>query len=51
MVFEHVQGAARAWANIAALLAPGGVAMAFHPRLGAASPMHGLSPEMAPDFD
>jgi SAM-dependent methyltransferase len=33
MVFEHVKDAPRAWANIAALLAPGGVAFAFHPTL------------------
>lgn len=33
MVFEHVRGAPRAWANVAALLAPGGVAFAFHPTL------------------
>jgi len=33
MVMEHVRGAERAWANIAALLAPGGVALAFHPTL------------------
>ena len=29
MVFEHVKDAPRAWANVAALLAPGGVALAF----------------------
>lgn len=33
MVFEHVKGAPRAWRNVAALLAPGGVALAFHPTL------------------
>jgi len=33
MVFEHVKDAPRAWANVAALLAPGGVALAFHPTL------------------
>jgi SAM-dependent methyltransferase len=33
MVFEHVKGAERAWANTRALLAPGGVALAFHPTL------------------
>ena len=33
MVFEHVKDAPRAWANVRALLAPGGVAMAFHPTL------------------
>ena len=33
MVFEHVENAPRAWANVRALLAPGGVAMAFHPTL------------------
>lgn len=33
MVMEHVRDAPRAWANIAALLAPGGVALAFHPTL------------------
>jgi SAM-dependent methyltransferase len=33
MVFEHVKDAPRAWANAAALLAPGGVALAFHPTL------------------
>ena len=33
MVFEHVRDAPRAWANAAALLAPGGVALAFHPTL------------------
>jgi SAM-dependent methyltransferase len=33
MVMEHVRGAPRAWANIAGLLAPGGVALAFHPTL------------------
>jgi SAM-dependent methyltransferase len=33
MVFEHVRNAPRAWANLHNLLAPGGVAMAFHPTL------------------
>ena len=33
MVMEHVADARRAWANMYALLAPGGVAMAFHPTL------------------
>jgi len=33
MVFEHVKDAPRAWANVARLLAPGGVALAFHPTL------------------
>jgi SAM-dependent methyltransferase len=33
MVMEHVRDAARAWANICGLLAPGGVALAFHPTL------------------
>ncbi|MGD1015088.1 MAG: class I SAM-dependent methyltransferase [Roseiarcus sp.] len=33
MVFEHVRDAPRAWANMRALLAPGGVALAFHPTL------------------
>ena len=33
MVFEHVKGAPKAWTNARALLAPGGVAMAFHPVL------------------
>lgn len=33
MVMEHVGDGRRAWANMAALLAPGGVAMAFHPTL------------------
>ncbi len=33
MVFEHVKNAPRAWANVASLLAPGGVAFAFHPTL------------------
>jgi SAM-dependent methyltransferase len=33
MVFEHVKNAPRAWRNIRALLAPGGVALAFHPTL------------------
>jgi SAM-dependent methyltransferase len=33
MVFEHVRNAPRAWANVRELLAPGGVALAFHPTL------------------
>lgn len=33
MVMEHVKDAARAWSNMAGLLAPGGVALAFHPTL------------------
>jgi 2-polyprenyl-3-methyl-5-hydroxy-6-metoxy-1,4-benzoquinol methylase len=33
MVMEHVRDARRAWSNMAALLAPSGVAMAFHPTL------------------
>jgi SAM-dependent methyltransferase len=33
MVFEHVKNAPRAWRNVASLLAPGGVALAFHPTL------------------
>ncbi len=33
MVFEHVKDAPRAWANAASLLAPGGVALAYHPTL------------------
>ena len=33
MVFEHVKDAPRAWANVRTLLAPGGVALAFHPTL------------------
>jgi hypothetical protein len=35
MVMEHVCDAARAWARMANLLAPGGVALAFHPTLHA----------------
>jgi SAM-dependent methyltransferase len=35
MVFEHVHDVARAWSNIHALLAPGGVALAFFPTLWA----------------
>ena len=31
MVFEHVKDAPRAWRNVAALLAPGGVALALSP--------------------
>lgn len=33
MVFEHVGDVARAWGNCHLLLAPGGVALAFHPTL------------------
>lgn len=33
MVFEHVRDAPRGWANVLRLLAPGGVALAFHPTL------------------
>jgi hypothetical protein len=33
MVMEHVRDGARGWANMANLLAPGGVALAFHPTL------------------
>ena len=33
MVFEHVKDAPQAWRNVANLLAPGGVALAFHPTL------------------
>jgi SAM-dependent methyltransferase len=33
MVFEHVDGVERAWANIHTLLRPGGVALAFFPTL------------------
>ncbi len=33
MVMEHVADARKAWANMVALLAPGGVALAFHPTL------------------
>jgi SAM-dependent methyltransferase len=33
MVFEHVRDAPRAWSNVCALLAPGGVGLAFHPTL------------------
>lgn len=35
MVFEHVSDVERAWSNIHALLAPGGVALAFFPTLWA----------------
>ena len=35
MVFEHVHDVERAWTNIHALLAPGGVALAFFPTLWA----------------
>jgi SAM-dependent methyltransferase len=46
MVMEHVRDAPRAWANMRALLAPGGVALAFHPTLYA-TPflMNWLAPE------
>jgi 2-polyprenyl-3-methyl-5-hydroxy-6-metoxy-1,4-benzoquinol methylase len=33
MVMEHVADGRQAWTNMAALLAPGGIAMAFHPTL------------------
>ncbi len=33
MVFEHVDGVERAWANIHTLLRPGGIALAFFPTL------------------
>jgi 2-polyprenyl-3-methyl-5-hydroxy-6-metoxy-1,4-benzoquinol methylase len=33
MVMEHVADGRKAWTNMAALLAPGGIAMAFHPTL------------------
>ncbi len=33
MVMEHVADGRKAWANMAALLAPGGIAFAFHPTL------------------
>jgi SAM-dependent methyltransferase len=36
MVLEHVRDAPRAWENMHRLLAPGGVALAFHPTLYAA---------------
>jgi SAM-dependent methyltransferase len=36
MVFEHVKDVRRAWRNLHTLLAPGGVAIAFHPTLYAA---------------
>ncbi|MBN9442756.1 methyltransferase domain-containing protein [Bosea sp. (in: a-proteobacteria)] len=35
MVFEHIDGVAQAWRNVHALLAPGGVALAFFPTLWA----------------
>lgn len=35
MVFEHVEDVERAWTNIHALLAPGGIALAFFPTLWA----------------
>jgi len=46
MVFEHVRNAPRAWANMRRLLAPGGVALAFHPTLYAPPfVMNALLPE------
>ena len=33
MVFEHVEDAHKAWSNVQAMLAPGGVALAFVPTL------------------
>jgi len=33
MVFEHVRDVRQAWTNLHAMLAPGGVAIAFHPTL------------------
>ena len=46
MVMEHVPDAARAWSNMFALLAPGGVALAFHPTLYApAFVINWLAPE------
>lgn len=33
MVMEHVRDGRKAWTNMAALLAPGGVALSFHPTL------------------
>ena len=46
MVMEHVPDAARAWSNMFALLAPGGVAFAFHPTLYApAFVINWLAPE------
>ncbi len=46
MVMEHVPDAARAWSNMSALLAPGGVALAFHPTLYApAFVINWLAPE------
>ncbi|CAH1650093.1 Class I SAM-dependent methyltransferase [Hyphomicrobiales bacterium] len=35
MVFEHIDGVEQAWRNIHALLAPGGIALAFFPTLWA----------------
>ncbi len=35
MVFEHIDGVEQAWRNVHALLAPGGVALAFFPTLWA----------------
>jgi SAM-dependent methyltransferase len=46
MVFEHVSNAPRGWANKLRLLAPGGVALAFHPTLYAPPfVINGLLPE------
>jgi SAM-dependent methyltransferase len=46
MVMEHVPDAARAWSNMHELLAPGGVALAFHPTLYApAFVINWLAPE------
>lgn len=46
MVMEHVPDAARAWSNMFELLAPGGVALAFHPTLYApAFVINWLAPE------
>jgi len=46
MVLEHVPDAARAWSNMFELLAPGGVAFAFHPTLYApAFVINWLAPE------
>ena len=46
MVMEHVKDARRGWANVAALLAPGGVALAFHPTFVAPHLRFG-SPELS----
>jgi SAM-dependent methyltransferase len=46
MVLEHVSDATRAWSNMFELLAPGGVAVAFHPTLYApALVINWLAPE------